>query len=80
MPSARARELDVPVSAGRLIDQLGLKGVSCGGMTVSPIHGNYFIKTGPATCADLQALIALIQKAVLDGTGILLEPEVRVIA
>ncbi len=67
-------------SAGRLIDQLGLKGTSAGGMTVSPVHGNYFIKTGPATCADLQVLISMIQKAVLDGTGILLEPEVRIIA
>ena len=67
-------------SAGRLIDQLGLKGTSVGGMTVSPRHGNYFINSGGATCSDLLSLIALIQKAVLNGYGIRLEPEVRVIS
>lgn len=66
-------------SAGRLIDQLGLKGTKVGGMTVSPKHGNYFINTGQATCADLVALIEKIQKAVKDGYGIELEPEVRII-
>ena len=67
-------------SAGRLIDQLGLKGTTAGGMSVSPKHGNYFINSGRATCSDLLSLIALIQKAVFNGYGILLEPEVRVIA
>lgn len=66
-------------SAGRLIDQLGLKGTRVGGMLVSPKHGNYFINAGQATCADLVELIAKIQRAVKDGYGIDLEPEVRII-
>ncbi len=67
-------------SAGRLIDQLGLKGTRVGGMMISPKHGNYFINAAQATCADLVTLIANIQKAVKDGYGIDLEPEVRIIA
>jgi len=66
-------------SAGRLIDQLGLKGTQVGSMKVSPKHGNYFINTGQASCADLVGLITKIQGIVKDECGIDLEPEVRII-
>ncbi len=66
-------------SAGQLIDKLGLKGLRVGDAMVSPKHGNYFINAGKAKGSDFAELIAKVQKAVFDATGILLEPEVRII-
>ncbi len=66
-------------SAGQMIDQMGLKGTRVGDAMVSLKHGNYMINAGKAKSSDLVSLIRKVQKAVLDGTGILLEPEVRVI-
>lgn len=66
-------------SAGQLVDQLGLKGERIGDAMVSLKHGNYMINAGKAKSSDLLALIRKVQKAVLDATGIHLEPEVRVI-
>ena len=67
------------LSAGRLIDQCGLKGTQVGGAMVSPKHGNYIVNAGGAKSSDIIELIHKIQKWVLDGTGVLLEPEVRII-
>lgn len=66
-------------TAGKIIDDLGLKGTRIGGMMISPKHGNYFIKVGPAKSADLIQLIETVQEAVLNATGIYLKPEVRII-
>ena len=65
--------------AGALIEQAGLKGFSVGGAQVSPKHAGFVINTGDATCADVQALIAHIQRTVMEKNGVLLEPEVRII-
>jgi len=63
-------------SAGRLIDEAGLKGLSIGGARVSPLHAN-FIEAGPgATAADVHALIRDVQHR-LQETGVVLEPEVQ---
>ncbi|MBI3314247.1 MAG: UDP-N-acetylmuramate dehydrogenase, partial [Candidatus Omnitrophica bacterium] len=67
------------LSAGRLIEQAGLKGVRIGGVMVSDKHGNYFVKVGPATSTDVIELIRKVQKSVFDATQVLLEPEVRII-
>lgn len=64
-------------SAGRLIDQLGLKGLKVGDAMISLKHGNYIINAGNAKSADVFALIEKVQKAVFDATGIFLEPEVK---
>ena len=69
---------DLP-SAGKLIDQLDLKGTRVGDMMVSAKHSNYFINMGEGKSSDLALLIEKIQKAVLDETGILLETEVKMI-
>lgn len=66
-------------SAGKLINQLGLRGMRVGGAMVSERHGNYIVNTGQAKGADVVALIRQVQKAVLDATEIFLEPEVRII-
>lgn len=65
--------------AGTLIDQCGLKGLTVGGAQVSEKHAGFVVNRGGASCADVEALIAQIQKQVLDQTGVTLEPEVKII-
>ncbi len=66
-------------SAGRLIDELGLKGLRVGSASVSTKHAN-FIQTDPGGSADdVFALISLVRRRVLDATGIELRPENRLI-
>jgi UDP-N-acetylmuramate dehydrogenase len=64
------------VGAGRLIDQCGLKGYTVGGAQISHIHANIIVNLGGATAADVRALIAVAQKAVLEKFGQKLEPEI----
>ena len=61
--------------AGKLIEDAGLKGHQVGGAQVSPKHAGFIINTGGATAADVQALVAAVQQAVLANAGIALEPE-----
>jgi len=65
--------------AGALIEQCGLKGARVGGAEVSVKHAGFVINTGGATCADVLALMAQIEKTVFDATGVTLEPEVRIL-
>jgi UDP-N-acetylmuramate dehydrogenase len=66
-------------SAGRLIDQSGLKGFKIGGAYVSEKHANFLINDGTATAADLEALIQMIMAKVEQEQGVLLHPEVCII-
>ncbi len=63
-------------SAGRLIDQAGLKGLTIGGARVSPIHGNFIEAGSSATALDVYRLIRAVQ-AKMEERGIHLDPEVR---
>lgn len=63
-------------SAGRLIDELGLKGERVGDAEVSPVHANFIINRGAATSADIIALMRKIRARVKSARGIDLEPEV----
>ena len=45
------------ISAGALIDQAGLKGLTVGGAQISEKHGNFMINTGNARAADILKLI-----------------------
>lgn len=65
--------------AGRLIEDAGLKGASVGGAQVSEKHAGFVINHGGATCADVTALIAHIQKTVFERFGVQLECEVRLL-
>ena len=62
--------------AAALIEQAGLKGVQIGGAAVSSKHTGFVVNLGGATEADVLALIAYIQKRVLETSGIALETEV----
>lgn len=65
--------------AGALIEGCGLKGVSCGGAMVSELHAGFIVNTGDATFEDVVALMELIKTRVERETGVVLEPEVRII-
>ncbi len=67
------------VPAGKLIDELGLKGMHVGGAVVSREHGNFIVNEGGATAADILALIEIIRKRVHAARGILLETEVEIV-
>ena len=67
-------------SAGRLIDEAGLKGLAVGGAKVSHKHANFLINAGGATSEEMRALIASVQERVCAETGIRLELEIRYIA
>lgn len=65
--------------AGTLIDQCGLKGLSVGGAQVSEKHAGFVVNRGGATFADVTELIRQIQRRVREQTGVVLEPEVKII-
>jgi UDP-N-acetylmuramate dehydrogenase len=62
--------------AGKIIDELGLRGFAVGGAQVAPFHGNIFINTGTASAADIRALVREIGAKVKAATGFTLEPEI----
>ena len=63
--------------ASALIDQCGLKGRRVGGAMVSEKHAGFLINYENATCADMSALIELVQCEVREKTGFSLECEVK---
>jgi UDP-N-acetylmuramate dehydrogenase len=65
-------------SAGRMIDELKLKGHRSGDAMVSDRHANFFVNVGTATCSDMLKLIDDVRERVRDTYGIELENEVIV--
>jgi UDP-N-acetylmuramate dehydrogenase len=65
-------------SAGRMIDELGLKGLNVGDARVSDRHANFFVNTGKASAKDMLALIADVRERVEKSFGVILEHEVVV--
>ena len=63
--------------AAKLIDDLGLKGLSVGGAMVSQKHAGFIVNTGNATANDILTLEDLIKKKVIEHYGITLEREVK---
>lgn len=66
-------------SAGRLIDQAGLKGSRIGDAQVSLRHANFIVNVGQATCDDVLSLMEHIQRGVAQRFGVRLEPEIRLL-
>ena len=67
-------------SPGRIIEQLGLKGLSVGGASISTLHANFMINTGHAKAADVLELILIIRNKVYEKNNVWLECEVRYIS
>lgn len=65
--------------AGALIEQANMKGASVGGAQVSTLHAGFIVNTGNATARDILSLIEQVQTAVYRTSGVLLEPEVRIV-
>lgn len=65
--------------AGRLIEQVGLKGFRIGGAMISGKHANFIVNTGGATASDVLALMEAARKKVKEETGVDLELEIRVV-
>jgi UDP-N-acetylenolpyruvoylglucosamine reductase len=67
------------IPAGKLIDELGLKGSKVGGAMVSLEHGNFLVNDGSATARDVLELIEVIRSRARSERGINLETEVEII-
>jgi UDP-N-acetylmuramate dehydrogenase len=67
-------------SAGRLIDEAGLKGLRIGDAEVSRTHANFIENRGKATARDVQALMDEIRNKVLQNSGVELIPEVQLLS
>jgi UDP-N-acetylenolpyruvoylglucosamine reductase len=79
-PSAGCMFKNPPtIPAGRLIDELGLKGTQVGGARVSQEHGNFLVNDGNATAAEVLELIGVLQARALAERGIELHTEVEII-
>ena len=65
-------------SAGRMIDELGLKALNVGDARVSDRHANFFVNAGKASAKDMLALIADVRERVRKSFGVILENEVVV--
>ncbi|MDR0584108.1 MAG: UDP-N-acetylmuramate dehydrogenase [Treponema sp.] len=62
--------------SGKIIDELGLRGLRIGGAQVAPCHGNIIINAGGAAAADIRALTGELAARVKAATGFVLEPEI----
>jgi UDP-N-acetylmuramate dehydrogenase len=67
-------------TAGKLIDELGLKGFRVGGAQVSTLHANYVVNAGNATASDVMAVIDEVRNRVMAEYGVELELEVKVVS
>lgn len=67
------------ISAGFLIDFLGLKGKKMGDAVVSSSHANFILNSGKATADEIVMLIALVKNKIHSHYGFVLEEEVQLI-
>ncbi len=67
------------IPAGKLIDELGLKGTRIGGARISQEHGNFLVNDGNATAADVLELIGILRAKAKVERGIELQTEVEII-
>jgi UDP-N-acetylmuramate dehydrogenase len=74
--SAFKNNRDFGKPTGKIIDELGLKGLRHGGAQIAPFHGNIIINTGGASAADIRSLMDEAAAKVKSVTGFILEPEI----
>ncbi len=67
------------IPAGKLLDELGLKGFSIGGAKFSEMHANFIVNAGGASASDVLELIETAKREAFIKRGISLETEVRII-
>jgi UDP-N-acetylmuramate dehydrogenase len=67
------------ISAWKLIDEAGCRGLKIGGAQVSEMHCNFIINNGDATALDLENLIKEIKTRVYAKSNVMLEEEIKII-
>lgn len=67
------------LSAWKLIDDAGLRGVRIGKARISEMHSNWIVNEGGATARDIETLIKLVRDKVKERCGVLLDPEVVIV-
>lgn len=65
--------------AGKIIDELGLKGYRIGNAQISEVHGNFIINLGGATSSEVLGIMRHVRAEALRERGVKLEPEVMLI-
>jgi len=65
------------IAAGQLIEDLGLKGMRVGDVSVSDKHANFFVAGPDATSAEIYRLVQLVKDTVLERSGTKLETEIQ---
>ena len=63
-------------SAGKLLDELGLKGFRVGAVRISDVHANFIVHDGDGRASEVMELIDRVRERVLAETSIELETEV----
>lgn len=69
----------VTVSAGLLVQELGLKGTRRGGAVISEVHGNFIVNEGNATARDILGLIELVKARAMAERSVELHTEVQIV-
>ncbi len=69
----------LPYHAGKLVEDLGLKGYAIGGAKISELHGNFIVNHHKATCEDVLNLIQHIKNEVKKNFKLTMETEVEII-
>ena len=67
------------LSAGKLIDDCGLKGTTCGGAEISAVHANFVVNKHACTSKDYKTLVELAKNKVFEKFGISLQREIEYI-
>lgn len=64
-------------SCGKIVEELGLKGMKIGGISISDVHGNFLINDGTATADQVVQLIALVKTRARNEMGVQLQEEIH---
>ncbi|HEY8443937.1 MAG TPA: UDP-N-acetylmuramate dehydrogenase [Clostridia bacterium] len=67
------------IAPGEILDKAGLKGYTIGGAMISPVHANFIINKGNATCQDVLMLLEYMQETIYQKTGMVPELEIRLL-
>jgi len=67
------------LSAGRMLEECGLKGFAVGGARISPVHANFIENLGDARSADVIALMQEARRRARERFGVELQHEVQML-
>lgn len=80
LPSAGSVFKNPPgLFVGRLIEEVGCKGLRVGDAQISQKHANFIVNLGNATANDVLTLLKKVQDEVYSVKGIILEPEITLV-